>query len=69
MGTALRGLPDSYLNPPDGVASIRINLKTGSRANEDESGFYEYFYQEYPPPEKAGGSVAASDATETDSLY
>lgn len=70
MGTALKGVPDNYLTPPDGVSSIRINLKTGSRANEDESGFYEYFYQEYPPPEKGTeNGVAASDATDTDSLY
>jgi penicillin-binding protein 1A len=72
MSIALRGLPDNYLNPPDGVSSIRINLKTGSMATEDESGFYEYFYQEYPPPEKASGPAAtpaASDVTDTDSLY
>jgi len=72
MSIALRGLPDNYLNPPDGVSSLRINLKTGSMATEDESGFYEYFYQEYPPPEKVSGAAstpAASDATDTDSLY
>ena len=72
MSIALRGLPDNYLNPPDGVSSIRINLKTGSMATEDESGFYEYFYHEYPPPEKASSvaaTPAASDATDTDSLY
>ena len=72
MSIALRGLPDNYLNPPDGVSSLRINLKTGSMATEDESGFYEYFYQEYPPPEKVSGaaaSPAASDATDTESLY
>lgn len=72
MSSALRGIPDVDLTPPIGVSSIRINLKTGNRANEDESGFYEYFYQEYPPPEKGGGtgaSTAASDATDTDSLY
>ena len=72
MSSALRGIPDVDLNPPEGVASIRINLKSGNRAREDESGFYEYFYQEYPPPEKGGASgaaTAASDATDTDSLY
>ena len=72
MSSALKGIPDVDLTPPDGVASIRINLKTGNRAREDESGFYEYFYQEYPPPEKggaSGASTAASDATDTDSLY
>ncbi len=72
MSLALRGIPDVDLAVPEGVSSIRINLKSGNRAREDESGFYEYFYQEYPPPEKggaSGASAAASDATDTDSLY
>jgi len=72
MSSALRGIPDVDLAAPEGVSSIRINLKSGNRAHEDESGFYEYFYQEYPPPEKGGASgaaSAASDATDTDSLY
>ncbi len=72
MSTALRGVPDTYLNPPEGVSSIRINLKTGSMASEDEAGFYEYFYHEYPPPEKsvaASATSAASDATSVDALY
>ena len=71
MSSALRDLPDNFLNSPDGVSSIRINLKTGSKANEDESGFYEYFYQEYPPPEKGstGASAIASDETDTKALY
>jgi hypothetical protein len=41
-------------------------------AGEDESGFYEYFYHEYPPPEKGVGtsaSPAAGDATSVDALY
>ena len=72
MSSALKGIPDVDLAAPEGVSSIRINLKSGNRAREDESGFYEYFYQEYPPPEKGGASgaaTAASDATDTDSLY
>lgn len=72
MSSALKGISDVDLAPPEGVSSIRINLKSGNRAHEDESGFYEYFYQEYPPPEKgaaAGAASAASDATDTDSLY
>jgi len=72
MASALKGTPDIPLNEPDGVNSIRINLKTGAKANEDETGFYEYFYEEYPPPEKnaAGtGATIANDATDTNSLY
>ena len=72
MASALKGTPDVPLNEPDGVNSIRINLKTGAKANEDETGFYEYFYEEYPPPEKnaAGtGATIANDATDTNSLY
>jgi penicillin-binding protein 1A len=72
MASALRGTPDVQLSAPDGVNSIRINLKTGAKASEDESGFYEYFYEEYPPPEKnTGGSAGtiANDATDTNALY
>ena len=72
MASALKGTPDVPLNEPDGVNSIRINLKTGAKANEDETGFYEYFYEEYPPPEKnaaGSGATIANDATDTNSLY
>jgi penicillin-binding protein 1A len=71
MSSALKGVADIDINPPEGVTSIRINLKTGNRAHEDESGFYEYFYQEYPPPEKGvtGASTVANDATDTNALY
>ncbi len=72
MASALKGTPDVPLNEPDGVNSIRINLKTGAKANEEETGFYEYFYEEYPPPEKnaaGSGATIANDATDTNSLY
>jgi penicillin-binding protein 1A len=72
MSAALRGIPDNPINAPEGVSSLRINLKTGNVAGEDESGFYEYFYHEYPPPEKsvaASAIPAATDATAADPLY
>lgn len=72
MAVALKNVPDMSLNPPSGVDSVRININSGSRAAEDENGTYEYFYHEFPPPEKAGGASAkstASDISATDPLY
>ena len=72
MAVALKNVPDMSLNPPSGVDSVRININSGSRAGEDENGTYEYFYHEFPPPEKAGGASAkstASDISATDPLY
>lgn len=51
MASALKGMPDVPYAVPEGVSSIKIDLATGTRANEDESGVYEYFYHEFPPPE------------------
>lgn len=51
MATALKGMPDVPYTVPDGVSSIKIDPLTGVRAADDEGGLYEYFYQEFPPPE------------------
>ena len=72
MATALRNVPDISPNAPSGVDSVRININTGSRAGEDENGTYEYFYHEFPPPERTGGAPnksTASDILATDPLY
>jgi penicillin-binding protein 1A len=50
MAKVLRGSPDLPYQIPDGVASIKINPATGEQAEEEESGVYEYFYREFPPP-------------------
>lgn len=50
MSKVLHGTPDMPIKAPDGVASIKINPATGEQAGEDESGIYEYFYHEFPPP-------------------
>lgn len=57
MAKALSGVPDVPYPVPDGVVSIKINPATGAQANEDESGIYESFYREFPPP--------AAEATES----
>ncbi|HEU4708619.1 MAG TPA: PBP1A family penicillin-binding protein [Methylophilaceae bacterium] len=51
MAVALKGVPDVPYEVPDGVVSIKIDPLTGTRAEADGSGIYEYFYKEYPPPE------------------
>lgn len=50
MAQVLRGVPDVPYPVPDGVVSLKINPMTGEQAGEDESGVYEYFYREFPPP-------------------
>ncbi|MDP2247516.1 MAG: penicillin-binding protein 1A, partial [Nitrosomonadales bacterium] len=52
MSTALKGVPDKPYTPPQGISSIKINPDTGMRVSDDQPGFYEYFYHEFPPPEE-----------------
>lgn len=51
MAVALKGKPDEPYPVPDGISSIKVNRVTGVRAGEGEDGVYEYFYNEFPPPE------------------
>lgn len=51
MAVALKDVPDKPYQKPEGVVSIKIDPLTGTRAAADESGFYEFFYEEFPPPE------------------
>lgn len=50
MAKVLRGSPDLPNPIPEGIVSIKINPATGEQAGENESGLYEYFYREFPPP-------------------
>jgi len=52
MSTALKGVPDNPYIPPEGIAAIKINPETGMRVANDQPGFYEYFYAEFPPEEE-----------------
>jgi penicillin-binding protein 1A len=52
MSTALKGVPDNPYTPPQGITSIKIDPDTGMRVDEDQPGFYEYFYHEFPPQEE-----------------
>jgi penicillin-binding protein 1A len=75
MATALQNTPEIQLPVPDGVESHKVNIVTGQQASDDEGGIYEYFYSEYPPPEKGAknsgpkANAAVADPTESDQLY
>ena len=75
MATALQNTPEISLPVPDGVESHKVNIITGQQASDDEGGIYEYFYSEYPPPEKGSknsgpkATAPVADPTESDKLY
>ena len=51
MADVLKSVPDKPYAVPEGVTSIKIDPLTGTRTGEGESGLYEYFYHEFPPPQ------------------
>jgi penicillin-binding protein 1A len=64
MRQALTGKPQTELNPPSGIVSVRINKKTGQATDaSDKSAMFESFREEYAP--KADENNHPS-ATETD---
>jgi penicillin-binding protein 1A len=70
MGKVLQGVPDEPYPVPDGVVQAKINPLTGLRTGDGESGLFEYFYQEYLPPEESsnesnvlGGEESAARGT------
>lgn len=74
MASALKNVPENYIPVPAGVESYRVNMTTGQLAGPDDAGVHEYFYSEYPPPEKntKDGTAKASniaEPTELDQLY
>lgn len=76
MSQALKGVPDKPMAAPEGVSSIKINPSTGERVGDEDSGFYEYFYSEFPPPESLSDApeehvqgAKAGEALEPDQLY
>ncbi len=80
MGKVLQGVPDEPYPVPEGVVQAKINPVTGERTGEEDSGLFEYFYQEYLPPEEnssesnvLGGEEPAArdilDAGQQDQLF
>ena len=54
MKGALNGLPEKIYAEPEGIIPHKINPADGTlTSNEDESGIYEYFYEEFYPQDNA----------------
>ena len=54
MNGALSGLPEKIYAEPEGIIPHRINPVDGTlTSNDDESGIYEYFYEEFYPQDNA----------------
>lgn len=66
MAVALKGLPDNPLAIPDGIVSVKINPGSGTRAADDASGIYEYFYDEFQPRGAGDGLAPDQGGDESD---
>ena len=55
MGKVLQGVPDEPYAVPQGVVQAKIDPQSGLRAEDEEGGLYEYFYQEFLPPMGSSG--------------
>ena len=54
MKGALDGLPEKIYAEPEGIIPHKINPADGTlTSNDDESGIYEYFYEEFYPQDNA----------------
>ena len=60
MASALKGVPETDLEPPAGVVAVYIDPVTGMREPDGRSKTMEYFYEEALPG--SGGDGAARDS-------
>jgi penicillin-binding protein 1A len=51
MVTALKGVSEQPLEPPNGVVAMRIHPDTGLKITDAQTGIVDYFFQEFLPPE------------------
>lgn len=76
MSQALKGVPDQPYAAPEGISYLKINPATGEQVGEHDNGFYEYFYNEFPPPasdadvpEERESGAKTGETLEADQLY
>lgn len=49
MTTALKNVPDKPYRVPVGVEAVKVGTYSGKPVNDDEEGYFDYFYHEYMP--------------------
>jgi len=65
MKVVLEGKPENSMGQPDGVATVRINSKTGLRARPGEAdALFEIFKAEELPPYADEGTPAGEISTD-----
>lgn len=68
MREALKGMPETEMQKPDGLVNVRINAETGELANDgDQNVVFEMFRSEYAPSAVAADRIPA-DANGTNSI-
>jgi penicillin-binding protein 1A len=58
MGRVLKGVPEQFFAPPEGIVTAHVDPMTGLRVPDGQSGIVDYFYQEFMPPEDVGVASA-----------
>jgi len=59
MKTALKGMPETQMQRPEGLVNVKINAETGELANaKDTNVVFEVFREELAPKEIAGGAIS-----------
>jgi len=53
MKSIINDYPIKLMTEPEGIIPLKINIKNGMLAKENEKGIYEYFYDEYLPKNNA----------------
>ncbi len=65
MATALKSIPDNAYAVPDGIVSSKIDPVKGTQSADNDSGIYEYFYAETPPPALDDGAATTGADTQS----
>ncbi len=61
MKTALKGMPETKMERPEGLVNVKISAETGELASaEDTNVVFEVFRKELAPKELAGGALPAN---------
>ena len=67
MQTALKGVPETKMQRPEGLVNVKINAETGELANaSDKNAIFEIFRSELAPKEESAESLPANTGNKGD---